>query len=77
MNPLTEAGIEPGKHLYHDTQLSINGPLEGNSCASCHLPEQGFASGLSGGLNVMPMPIWDGRNTFFGMGLLKEIQRRP
>ena len=49
-NPLTVQGIELGKQLYHDVQLSVNGPLEGNACASCHQQASGFASGLSGTL---------------------------
>lgn len=53
-NPLTKTGIELGKQLYHDDQLSVNGPLEGNSCSSCHQQEKGFAAGMSGQLTIMP-----------------------
>jgi cytochrome c peroxidase len=53
-NPLTIQGIELGKQLYHDVELSVNGPLEGNACASCHQQSNGFASGLSGAITVMP-----------------------
>jgi len=39
-NPLTEEKIELGKQLYFETKLSID---ESISCASCHIPENGFA----------------------------------
>ena len=39
-NPLTEDKIKLGKRLYFDKSLSIDGSL---SCASCHIPDKGFA----------------------------------
>jgi cytochrome c peroxidase len=39
-NPLTEEKIRLGKKLYFDQSLSVDGTL---SCASCHVPEKGFA----------------------------------
>ncbi|MBI1762950.1 MAG: c-type cytochrome [Acidobacteria bacterium] len=39
-NPLTEAKLKLGRRLYFDKALSSNNTL---SCASCHLPEKGFA----------------------------------
>jgi cytochrome c peroxidase len=39
-NPLTEEKIELGKRLYFETRLSIDSSL---SCASCHIPANGFA----------------------------------
>lgn len=39
-NPLTEAKIKLGKRLYFDKTLSVDNTL---SCASCHVPEKGFA----------------------------------
>ncbi len=38
-NPLTEEGIELGRHLFYDTRLSID---ESISCASCHAPSAAF-----------------------------------
>jgi cytochrome c peroxidase len=39
-NPLTEEKIKLGKKLYFDKRLSIDRSL---SCATCHIPEKGFA----------------------------------
>jgi cytochrome c peroxidase len=39
-NPLTVEKIKLGKRIYFDKQLSIDRTL---SCASCHIPEKGFA----------------------------------
>lgn len=40
-NPLTTAKIRLGRRLFFDRRLSVDGEL---SCATCHRPEQGFAS---------------------------------
>ena len=40
-NPLTRAKIALGRKLFFDRRLSINDTL---SCATCHIPEQGFTS---------------------------------
>jgi len=39
-NPLTEEKVRLGKRLYFDKGLSADGSI---SCASCHVPEKGFA----------------------------------
>lgn len=39
-NPLTEAKIKLGKRLYFEKALSFDNTL---SCASCHVPDKGFA----------------------------------
>ncbi|MBM3802535.1 MAG: c-type cytochrome [Acidimicrobiia bacterium] len=39
-NPLTEEKIKLGKRLYFENKLSVDGSI---SCASCHIPEKGFA----------------------------------
>src|SRR5262245_13279543 len=39
-NPLTEGKIKLGKRLYFEKTLSIDGSI---ACASCHIPEKGFA----------------------------------
>jgi cytochrome c peroxidase len=39
-NPLTEDKIKLGKRLYFDKNLSIDKTI---SCATCHIPEKGFA----------------------------------
>ena len=39
-NPLTEEKIKLGKRLYFEKSLSIDGSI---ACASCHIPDKGFA----------------------------------
>ena len=39
-NPLTEEKLKLGKALYFEKKLSMDNSL---SCASCHIPEKGFA----------------------------------
>ncbi|MGB3618723.1 MAG: cytochrome c peroxidase [Catalinimonas sp.] len=39
-NPLTEEGIDLGRHLFFDRRLSSDGRV---SCASCHRPEFAFS----------------------------------
>ena len=48
--PVNAAQAELGRHLFFETRLSGDGS---RSCASCHLPEKGFADGqpLSRGYN--------------------------
>lgn len=40
-NPATLEKIQLGRKIFYDRRLSINGTF---SCASCHVPEQGFTS---------------------------------
>ena len=39
-NPMTDPKVELGRHLFYDTQLSVNGK---QSCASCHQQQFAFA----------------------------------
>lgn len=39
-NPLTEAKLKLGKQLYFEKALSVDNTL---ACASCHVPDKGFA----------------------------------
>lgn len=41
-NPMSEAKVELGRHLFHDTRLSGNGT---QSCASCHQQAKAFTDG--------------------------------
>ncbi len=41
-NPMSEAKVELGRHLFYDARLSGNGS---QSCASCHFQELAFADG--------------------------------
>ena len=43
-NPMSEAKVELGRHLFYDTRLSAN---ETMSCASCHRQELAFTDGLA------------------------------
>jgi cytochrome c peroxidase len=40
---MTEEGVALGQKLYYDKMLSQGGPLDGKSCATCHIQESGFA----------------------------------
>lgn len=42
-NPLTEAGVELGRHLFYEPLLSGNKKV---SCATCHNQEKAFSDGL-------------------------------
>lgn len=42
-NPMSDAKVELGRHLFYDTRLSRNGT---QSCASCHQQARAFTDGL-------------------------------
>ncbi|AWW29317.1 cytochrome-c peroxidase [Echinicola strongylocentroti] len=52
-NPLTEKGVELGRMLFYDKQLSVDRTI---SCASCHQQEKAFTDGkkISTGVNDTP-----------------------
>ena len=43
-NPMSEAKVQLGRHLFYDQRLSVNGA---ESCASCHKQELAFTDGRS------------------------------
>ncbi|MEY4726000.1 MAG: Cytochrome peroxidase precursor [Pseudomonadota bacterium] len=43
-NPMTEAKVELGRHLFYDKRLSADQSM---SCASCHQQDKAFTDGLS------------------------------
>ncbi len=43
-NPMSDAKVELGRHLFYDPRLSLN---ETQSCSSCHLQELAFTDGLA------------------------------
>ncbi len=53
-NPLSEAKVELGKHLYHETGLAIRPKYEEGrftySCSSCHHSRAGFQAGKQQGI---------------------------
>lgn len=87
-NPLTEAGVELGRVLFHNLRLSVNGA---QSCASCHAEEHAFsdprrfslgAEGQVGTRNAMPLAnlawkpafFWDGRSPTLRDQVLRPIE---
>jgi len=87
-NPLTQAGIDLGRRLFHETRLSINNT---QSCASCHLSTNAFsdprrfslgAEGQVGKRQAMPLfnlawkpaYFWDGRAKTLREQVLVPIQ---
>lgn len=86
-NPLTEEGIELGRLLFWEKELSADGSM---SCGSCHLPSSGFAdpsavstgiTGAQGLRNAMaivnigwtPSFFWDGRATSLEEQILEPV----
>ena len=54
-NPQTAEKIDLGRTLFFDRRLSGDGTM---SCASCHIPEQGFADGQAIALNYPTTRNW-------------------
>lgn len=52
-NPLTQASVALGKHLFFDKRLSRDGTI---ACASCHFPELAFSDTLPRSLGVDGQP---------------------
>jgi cytochrome c peroxidase len=48
-NPMTEAKVDLGRHLFYDTRLSITGAM---SCATCHDQARAFSDGRRTGLGA-------------------------
>ncbi len=48
-NPITPEKVALGWQLFYDTRLSVDGTI---SCASCHLPDAGFADPRPGSVGV-------------------------
>ncbi|WP_422361847.1 cytochrome-c peroxidase [Reichenbachiella sp.] len=48
-NPFTEEGIELGRHLFYEKQLSRNGQV---SCGSCHQQSKAFTDGVKFSMGV-------------------------
>ena len=43
-NPMSEAGVDLGRHLFYDKRLSGNGT---QACASCHFQDRAFTDGFA------------------------------
>jgi cytochrome c peroxidase len=48
-NPTTTQGVDLGRMLFFDTQLSANGTI---ACASCHKPELAFTDGRASSIGI-------------------------
>ncbi|MCU0445162.1 MAG: cytochrome-c peroxidase [Microscillaceae bacterium] len=48
-NPMSEAGVELGRHLFYDVRLSRNDSI---SCATCHQPQLGFTDGKARAVGI-------------------------
>lgn len=52
-NPLTEEGVELGRHLFYETKLSGNNTM---SCGSCHQQSKAFTDGLALSMGIDQLP---------------------
>ncbi|GAA4365622.1 cytochrome c peroxidase [Hymenobacter saemangeumensis] len=83
-NPLTNEGVELGRHLFYETALSVDNSI---SCASCHRQDKAFADaqpravGVNGARharNSMPLQnlLWEDKLTWDGASATLEQQAR-
>lgn len=87
-NPFTEEGIELGRHLFYDNNLSSDNTM---SCGSCHKPSMGFADSNRFSIGVdnirgtrQSMPIinigwakrffWDGRAMTLEQQIIEPVE---
>lgn len=58
-NPMTVEGIELGRYLYYDNRMSGKADQGlGMSCASCHLQQNAFESGLKNPVGTLGIPTY-------------------
>ena len=70
-NPLTPEKIDLGRLLFFDRRLSINNTV---SCASCHIPEQGFTNNeISTAVGVEGRVVIRNAPTLYNVAYLKHI----
>lgn len=69
-NPTTPEKVELGKKLFFDRRLSGDGTM---SCASCHIPEMGFADGQAISLSYPTTSNWRNAPTLVNVGLQKFL----
>lgn len=81
-NPLTKEGVELGRFLFWDPQLSVDGSV---SCGSCHAPEAGFSDnntfsigvgGTVGVRNSMALVNLGWANLFFWDGRVSTLEQQ-
>jgi len=69
-NPQTAEKIDLGRTLFFDRRLSGDGTV---SCASCHIPEQGFADGQPIALNYPTTRNWRNSQTLVNVAYQKLL----
>lgn len=69
-NPQTPEKVELGKKLFFDRRLSGDGTM---SCASCHVPEQGFSDGLDISLSYPTTRNWRNSPTLINVAFSKYL----
>ncbi|MDP2156701.1 MAG: cytochrome-c peroxidase, partial [Nitrospirota bacterium] len=69
-NPQTPEKIELGKKLFFDRRLSGDGTM---SCATCHVPEQGFADGQDISQSYPSTRNWRNAQTLYNVGMYKSL----
>lgn len=69
-NPQTPEKIELGKKLFFDRRLSGDGTT---SCATCHVPEQGFADGQDISQSYPTTRNWRNAQTIYNVGMYKSL----
>jgi cytochrome c peroxidase len=86
-NPLTKEGVELGRLLFYEKQLSGDNSI---SCATCHMPEHGFSDpnkfsvgidGIAGTRQSMALVnlgwenffFWDGRKSTLESQILEPV----
>ena len=69
-NPQTPEKIDLGRTLFFDRRLSGDGTM---SCASCHIPEQGFADGQAIALSYPTTRNWRNSQTLINVAYQKRL----
>jgi len=69
-NPQTPEKIALGRTLFFDRRLSGDGTM---SCASCHIPEQGFADGQAISLSYPTTRNWRNSQTLVNVAYQKRL----
>lgn len=81
-NPLTEEGVELGRHLFYEKKLSGDNSM---SCATCHSPQTSFSDnnryskgidGIEGNRNSMALVNLGYQKFFFWDGRAKSLEEQ-
>jgi cytochrome c peroxidase len=69
-NPQSVEKVELGKMLFFDRRLSGDGTM---SCATCHMPEQGFSDGQEISLSYPTTRNWRNAQTLINVAFSKSL----